>query len=312
MAVALAAVLVTGLAACSSPAQPDTGSQTSGSSSSEPKEAGGKIWNVLGEDMEAFAENFSADAITNMVYYFAGEGGVTTYTVSDADIIQDVFDALDKITVEAATDEVAEDYSEGFVFEDSEGNTFSVDFNMGNLEAGTFEHYLIGNDRSLWALTNIITNTVKPDGDNTEQTAEKESFGRWSWTYEKLSDGSYEMLLDDALLVCLPSSWNEDQFKYMIPSQDSDFFSFYHIDSYNKYMEKYGFTGGLLFSIGFYTDDSYEMLPHYDYLGEANGGVYVIMYPTDLQAWSEDQAVMDEYNQLYGGVEYVKANTHMV
>ena len=70
--------------------------------------------------------------------------------------------------------------------------------------------------------------------------------------------------------------------------------------------------GGKLVTILVYNagDDSYDVIPEYNIIGESNGKVYIAAYPTDVQfdesdkkSYSDYMAVLDEVSKLKEGTE---------
>lgn len=154
-----------------------------------------------------------------------------------------------------------------------------------------------------------ILETIELDdweGGTADDRKSAESFmeGRWSWTVETLPDGNTEYCFDDLLIVDIPENWEG---KYLTEAHDN-FFSFYHIGSYNKFMEQYGTVGGHLFTVAWYTDKEYENLPNYRYLGLAPEGYYVMILPTDVQGWMDDDSVWEEWMELQEGMDFVESN----
>ena len=67
--------------------------------------------------------------------------------------------------------------------------------------------------------------------------------------------------------------------------------------------------GGRLFSLVAYEldDTSYENLPHYSVVGEADGKVYVAEYPSDVQADIEVEEHMEQYQTVYAEVSKIES-----
>lgn len=131
--------------------------------------------------------------------------------------------------------------------------------------------------------------------------------GRWTYTEYELASGDIEYCFDDALVVTLPEYW-VGKVSWEVYGEN---FSFYHTDSLNKCAEK-GYKGGMLFSIAHYTDDSYKMLPAYEYLGQGHDGCYVMVFPTDVQAFIDDPETVEEWNDLFDYVGYILDNSYSI
>jgi|GEM_PF-2065975 len=85
--------------------------------------------------------------------------------------------------------------------------------------------------------------------------------------------------------------------------------SFYHKASYDAY-EAEGMTGGLLFTIGASVNTDFQELPDFVYLGfdEEEAMNYYALLPTDYQAYIGDEAIRNEYDELWDSVEDVLAS----
>lgn len=56
---------------------------------------------------------------------------------------------------------------------------------------------------------------------------------------------------------------------------------------------------GILATLNYSQDKSYEQLPDYTYLGkDDDGGYYYLTFPTDVQGFVEDDKVMSEWKEL--------------
>ncbi|MCC8051224.1 MAG: YARHG domain-containing protein [Clostridiales bacterium] len=105
--------------------------------------------------------------------------------------------------------------------------------------------------------------------------------------------------------VVLPSDWAGK----VQMNISTDYVSFYHIDSRNALTEELGFeNGGHLFSICFTTTEDYVDYPSYMVIGKTTEGTYYAEFPTDLQAYTEDIDIYNEYFSLANDMDWVKAN----
>lgn len=129
------------------------------------------------------------------------------------------------------------------------------------------------------------------------------------FTENELQDGSLVYYFKE-VAVTLPADWKG---KFFVETKDN-YATFYHKDSYDKMMEHYGFDGGRLFSLGYSVNDDFSELPSFQYIGfsEESAYNYFLEFPTDFQAYADEEAVKNEYQQLYEGIEFVKENTYML
>ena len=129
--------------------------------------------------------------------------------------------------------------------------------------------------------------------------------GRWSFTETPLASGDIEYCFDDALIMEIPAAWVGKVFW----RSEGSWFSFYHSDSYKALKEERS-DGGLLFSIGHYTDNSYEALPSYQYLGRARDGSYVMIFPFEDQLCTDDPELLAGWQSLFDSMTYILDNTY--
>ena len=127
--------------------------------------------------------------------------------------------------------------------------------------------------------------------------------GYWDFAQE---DGTYAYGFP-RILIAMDKTWYRNT--RVVLGEDGQTASFYHKGSYNAYTEA-GMTGGLLFSIGASVNTDFQDLPHFVYLGfdEEEAMNYYAALPTDYQAYMGDDAIRNEYDELWSGVEDVLAS----
>ena len=102
--------------------------------------------------------------------------------------------------------------------------------------------------------------------------------------------------------VTLPADWKG---KYGITQQDN-FYIFYQQAS-----KALGYNG-TLFTIGKYTDMSYQDLPSYRVLGMGGGAAYVLMLPTDVQYAQNNEAAQKEYTAMASEINQIAAGIQIL
>ncbi len=102
--------------------------------------------------------------------------------------------------------------------------------------------------------------------------------------------------------VTLPASWKG---KYGITQSGSNYVFYQQASRTQNY-------NGTLFTIGKYTDTSYRNLPNYQELGAGGGAAYIFVLPTDVQFPPENEAVKNEYVQMSGDLEQIRANIRIL
>ena len=102
--------------------------------------------------------------------------------------------------------------------------------------------------------------------------------------------------------VTLPADWKG---KYGI-TQQGNFYIFYQQSS-----KALGYNG-TLFTIGKYTDMSYQDLPSYRVLGMGGGAAYVLMLPTDVQYAQNNEAAQKEYTAMASEINQIAAGIQIL
>lgn len=126
------------------------------------------------------------------------------------------------------------------------------------------------------------------------------------YTERKTDDDTVVYSFDNHLIIEVPDWWDEN----VTMKVESNGVNFYHTDSYDKYMEEDGFSGGFLFGIGASVNQSFTDLPSYQYIGFNEDDVmnYYAVFPTDYQAYPYDKKIENMYRKLYAAVEGIVDN----
>ena len=110
---------------------------------------------------------------------------------------------------------------------------------------------------------------------------------------------SNDILQMDGYTLAIPDKWQGNYETEVIDDEDIVYTAFYAAACHKE-------TGaGWLFSIGSYTDNSFEDLPAYDILSENNGITYVVIYSTDVQTEGASEVASEQYYELMKTVEEV-------
>ena len=122
------------------------------------------------------------------------------------------------------------------------------------------------------------------------------------WYTVRYHEDDHDMIMLNDVILYLPENWS-DQYDMLIRDDRVDF---YHTASRAAWILK-GEEGGRLFSLCTSTDDSYTELPSYQDMGQGSDGLYYyLMFPTDMQAYPEDEEIRAGYEELYAGIDRVK------
>ena len=105
----------------------------------------------------------------------------------------------------------------------------------------------------------------------------------------------------------MPASWGSQ----VTVIDEGNHVSFYHTAS----MEAWAVDGydntGYLFKLYLDQTQDYKNLPSFMDLGKTSEGYFYLMFPTDFQAYAENERIMNQYQDLYNEIDYVKLNSHM-
>ncbi len=280
----------------------------------------GPIWAFLDEESAALQKDFD---VSNMkcVRLDVVETSESIYNTTDPDIIEQVYKALDKVSVTGLTTDQTPNADQKFTFIDNDGKEYSISFNDNNL-VGKDGIYLIIGDEDLWdAAINLRENATESYTESTDSEDADSSLsgdpedpmnGRveesskttshFSYKQESSADGT-EYIFGDALVITIPPDWDG---KYAF-EQGNDYVTFYHTDSHEAWMEYDGSDGGVLFGL-YYSKDK-EDSENAEYLGLArDGGYYYLSFPSDMQAYMDDESIVQDYASLAEEVDSIAAN----
>jgi hypothetical protein len=319
----LAASLTFAVSGCGTKTSEDpvpTGQASVESSADDDMAATGPIWSFLDEETAALSKDFDVSNMKCVRLIVVGSSE-SIYNTTDPEIIEKVYKALDKVSVTGLTTEQTPNADQTFTFIDNDGKEYSIKFNDNNL-VGKDGIYLIIGDEDLWdAAINLRENATESytesadgegSGDSVSGDPEDPMNGRadnasktashFSYKQESSGDGT-EFIFGDALVITLPPDWDG---KWAM-EQGNDYVTFYHTDSHEAWMEYDGSDGGVLFGI-YYSKDK-EDSENAEYVGLArDGGYYYFSFPSDMQAYMDDESIVEDYASLAEEVDSIAAN----
>ena len=122
-------------------------------------------------------------------------------------------------------------------------------------------------------------------------------------------DGSLIYYFEEVAVV-LPADWKG---KFDVVT-DGNSATFYHKASHEKWQEKYGQDGGKLFTLSCSVNHDFSELPDFTYIGFSEQSMmnYFMIFPTDFQAYTEDESVAREFQQMNAEIDYVKQHAYML
>lgn len=133
------------------------------------------------------------------------------------------------------------------------------------------------------------------------------------WEYTQLTDEDDHIIYDfKEVEVMLPADWSG---KYGIDMR-TDSITFFHRNSRQALEATYGNefgSGGRLFSIGYSEDYGFTNTePAYSIIGSGQTGVYYLSMPTDVQGYTEDAGIWNEWRSLCDGMDWVREHITII
>lgn len=136
-----------------------------------------------------------------------------------------------------------------------------------------------------------------------------ESMDYLDYTDNIREDGSLIYYFEEVAVV-LPEDW-KGKFELEV---DGTRATFYHTASREKWLETYQMGGGELFTLSYSVNHDFAELPDFSYIGFSEDSVmnYFLTFPTDFQAYVDDPAVAEEFQQMNEEIDFVKENAYML
>lgn len=141
----------------------------------------------------------------------------------------------------------------------------------------------------------------------TLQAKTPESLWDYNMTVDEDGNTVYEF---EEVEMTLPAEWNG---KYGMengynPKTQNGYITVYHVASRKASSEQMGTESelGSLFTLTCSTNDAFQdTLPDYKVIGNGDGCIYYVIYPTDVQGYTDDPKIWKEWQTLYNKVDWV-------
>ena len=154
----------------------------------------------------------------------------------------------------------------------------------------------------------VIDSEIKHEPNPEDQGVDR---GVWEHIIDYSQSGDIIYDFGD-FFVTVPQSWQGKYRTEITENGDSMTMTFYQTLSEDLFMDKYGFGGGKLFWISYSADEEYKQLPSYEVIGESEDSMtYYLGFPTDVQAYTEDEAAAAEYQEMSSQYDYIIEHSHM-
>ena len=143
------------------------------------------------------------------------------------------------------------------------------------------------------------TNTVdEPTADTTAAT--------WDYTITR-SEESTTYAFDRGPRIVMPASWGSQ----VTVIDEGDRVTFYHTASRDAWAVDGMDNAGYLFRLCLDPTQDYKVYPSFMDLGKTSEGYFFLMFPTDFQAYANNERILEQYQTLYNDLDYVKVNSYM-
>ena len=143
------------------------------------------------------------------------------------------------------------------------------------------------------------TNTVdEPTADTTAAT--------WDYTITR-SEESTTYAFDRGPRIVMPASWGSQ----VTVIDEGDHVTFYHTASREAWAVDGMDNAGYLFRLCLDPTQDYKVYPSFMDLGKTSEGYFFLMFPTDFQAYANNERILEQYQTLYNELDYVKINSYM-
>ena len=162
------------------------------------------------------------------------------------------------------------------------------------------------NDAS--AVAQSDTGTTQNATDTTQNPADEPTTAAATWDYTiTRSEESTTYAFDRGPRIVMPASWGSQ----VTVIDEGDRVTFYHTASRDAWaVDGYDNTG-YLFRLCLDPTQDYKVYPSFMDLGKTSEGYFFLMFPTDFQAYANNERIMEQYQTLYNDLDYVKINSYM-
>ena len=101
----------------------------------------------------------------------------------------------------------------------------------------------------------------------------------------------------------MPASWGSQ----VTVIDEGDHVTFYHTASREAWAVDGMDNAGYLFKLCFDPTQDYKVYPSFMDLGKTSEGYFFLMFPTDFQAYANNERILEQYQTLYNELDYFQA-----
>lgn len=162
------------------------------------------------------------------------------------------------------------------------------------------------NDASTQVADTTVQNNADTTADTTDEPAADTAAATWDYTITR-SEESTTYAFDRGPRIVMPASWGSQ----VTVIDEGDRVTFYHTASREAWAVDGMDNAGYLFRLCLDPTQDYKVYPSFMDLGKTSEGYFFLMFPTDFQAYANNERILEQYQTLYNELDYVKINSYM-
>ena len=162
------------------------------------------------------------------------------------------------------------------------------------------------NDASTQADDNTAQNGADTTTNTTDEPTADTTAATWDYTITR-SEESTTYAFDRGPRIVMPASWGSQ----VTVIDEGDHVTFYHTASREAWAVDGMDNAGYLFKLCLDPTQDYKVYPSFMDLGKTSEGYFFLMFPTDFQAYANNERILEQYQTLYNELDYVKINSYM-
>ena len=154
--------------------------------------------------------------------------------------------------------------------------------------------------------TEIEGDTGAAQNTENEPISSADAAGTWDYTITRTEE-STTYSFERGPQIVMPASWGSQ----VTVIDEGDHVSFYHTASLEAWKVDGLDNGGYLFKLCLDPTQDFKNLPSFMDLGKTSEGYFYLMFPTDFQAYADNERILEQYQTLYSELDYVKIHSYM-
>ena len=151
-----------------------------------------------------------------------------------------------------------------------------------------------------------VQNNADTTADTTDEPAADTTAATWDYTITR-SEERTTYAFDRGPRIVMPASWGSQ----VTVIDEGDRVTFYHTASREAWAVDGMDNAGYLFRLCLDPTQDYKVYPSFMDLGKTSEGYFFLMFPTDFQAYANNERILEQYQTLYNELDYVKINSYM-